>query len=133
MPRNIAGLIIATYKGVQVDWPVMIADVLSATIVSVKDGKKMWTVVAQWLTLLAGYYMVMPVTESTPKTASKRQQLLATQAIGWKEADTSQKAKERPNRKVPEEKEASVNTPVRPVKIKLRQTGQQVEQQPDKP
>ena len=26
MPRNRAGLIIATYEGVQVDWPVMIAD-----------------------------------------------------------------------------------------------------------
>ena len=45
MPRNRAGLIIATYEGVQVDWPVIIADGLSATIDSIKgkDGKKMWT------------------------------------------------------------------------------------------
>ena len=53
MPKNRVGLIIATYEGVQVDWPVIIADSLSVAIDSVKDGKKMWTAVAQWLTLLA--------------------------------------------------------------------------------
>ena len=126
MPRNRAGLIIATYEGVQVDWPVMIADGLSATIVSIKDGKKMWTTVAQWLTLLAPPVEPMKQrkrgrpTESTPKTASKRQQLLATQA------------KERPNRKRLAEKEASVDTSGRPLKIKLRLSEQQAEQQPEK-
>ena len=105
MPRNRAGLIIATYEGVQVDWPVMITDGLSAAIDSIKgkDGKKMWTEVAQWLTLLAP--LVEPIkprkqgrlSESTPKTASKWQQLMATKAIDWKEVDTSQSAKEQPN------------------------------------
>ena len=53
MPKNRVGFIIATYKGVKVDWPVTIADSLRAAIQSVVDGKKVWTVVAPWLTLLA--------------------------------------------------------------------------------
>ena len=53
MPKNKAGFIKATYEGVQENWPVIIAECLSAAIDSVKDGKKVWTVVAQWLTLLA--------------------------------------------------------------------------------
>ena len=55
MPQNRAGLIIATYEGVKVDWPVLIADGLCATIefVKGKEGRKIGTVVAQWLTLLA--------------------------------------------------------------------------------
>ena len=48
MPKNRANFIIPTYEGVQVDWSVIIADNLSAAIDSVKDGKKMWTAVAQW-------------------------------------------------------------------------------------
>ena len=104
----------------------MIADGLSVAIISIKDGKKMWTVVAQWLTLLAPPVEPMKQrkrgrpTESTPKTASKRQQLLATQA------------KERPNQKRLAEKEASVDTSGRPLKIKLRLSEQQAEQQPEK-
>ena len=53
MPRNRVGLIIATYEGVQVDWPVIITDGLSVAIILVKDGKKIWTTVVQWLILLA--------------------------------------------------------------------------------
>ena len=80
MPRKRVSIIIATYEGVQVDWPVMIADGLSTAIDSVKgkDGRKMWTAVAQWLTLLAP--PVEPIkakkwgrsTDRTPKAASKR-------------------------------------------------------------
>ena len=55
MPRNRPSLIRATYEGEQVDWPVIIANRLSAAIDSIKgkDGRKMWTAVVQWLTLLA--------------------------------------------------------------------------------
>ena len=53
MPKNRAGFIIGTYEGVQVDWTVIIIDSLSVTIASIKDDKKMWTVVVQWITLLA--------------------------------------------------------------------------------
>ena len=49
MPQNRAGLVIATYEGVKVDWPVLIADGLCAAIESVrgKEGRKIWHVVAQ--------------------------------------------------------------------------------------
>ena len=47
MPKNKEGFIIATYEGVKVDWPVIIADCLQAAIKSVQDSKKVWTVVAQ--------------------------------------------------------------------------------------
>ena len=53
MPKNKAGFIVATYEGIRVDWPVITADSLRAAIQSIVDGKKVWTVVAQWLTLLA--------------------------------------------------------------------------------
>ena len=87
MPQNRAGLIIATYEGVKVDWPVLIADGLCTAIETVKgkdgkegkEGRKIWHVVTQWLTLLAP--RVEPVqtkkwaraADGTPKTASKRQ------------------------------------------------------------
>ena len=47
MPKNKDVFIIATYEGVQEDWLVIIVDYLSATIDSVKDGKKVWTTVVQ--------------------------------------------------------------------------------------
>ena len=53
MPKNKAGCIIATYEGVKVDWLVIVADFLRAAIQSVVEGKKVWTVVPRWLTLLA--------------------------------------------------------------------------------
>ena len=128
MPRNRAGLIIATYEGIQVDWSVLIADGLRAAIDSVrgKDGRKIWSAMAQWLTLLAP--PVEPITakkrgrstEGTPKTASKRQQLLAAKATKGKEADTEKTAKERPN-----QAETQEATPARPIKITFRRPGQQ--------
>ena len=77
MTKNKAGFIMATYEGVQVDWLVIIADDMSATIDLVKDGKKMWMALAQWLTLLPS--LVEPIqpkkrgrpTESTPNQPSK--------------------------------------------------------------
>ena len=49
MPRNKANLIIATYEGVEVDGPMLIADGLHATIDSVrgKDDRKILTEVVQ--------------------------------------------------------------------------------------
>ena len=94
MPQNRAGLIIATYEGVKVDWPVLIADGLCAAIESVtgKEGRKIGTAVAQWLTLLAPPIEPMKTTkrgrmmEGTPKTASKWQQLLESKAPKESEA-----------------------------------------------
>ena len=87
MPQNRAGMIIATYEGIKVDWPVLIADGLCAAIETVRgkdgkegrDGRKIWHAVTQWLTLLVP--PVEPVqpkkrgraADGTPKTASKRQ------------------------------------------------------------
>ena len=94
MPQNRAGLIIATYEGVKVDSPVLIADGLCAAIESVrgKEGRKIGTEVAQWLTLLAPPIEPMKTTkrgrmmEGTPKTASKWQQLLESKAPKESEA-----------------------------------------------
>ena len=107
-------MIIATYEGVKVDWPVLIADGLCAAIESVtgKEGRKIGTAVAQWLTLLAP--PIEPVrtmkrgrtSEGTPKTASKRQQLLESKAPKGKatkeratrkqQADTEEEPSARP-------------------------------------
>ena len=140
MPQNRAGLIIATYEGVKVDWPVLIVDGLCMAIDTVrgkeakdgkegKEGRKIWHAVAQWLTLLAP--PVEPVqtkkrgraTDGTPKAASKRQQLLATKATKGKTVDTEQAAKERASRKRPTDTQEE--TPARPLKIRLRRPVQQ--------
>ena len=107
MPRNKAGLIIATYEGVPVDWLVLITDGLCAAIdlVRGKEGRKIWTAVAQWLTLLAPPMETSKTTkrgrstEGIPKTASKQQQLLASKATKGKAADTDKARKERANMK----------------------------------
>ena len=95
MPKNKVGFIIATYEGVQVDWPAIIADCLKAAIDSVKGGKKVWTTVAQCLTLLT-----LPVelvhtkkqgwtTKTSPNKPSMRQQILAKHTPGWSEGSSS--------------------------------------------
>ena len=74
MPEDRAGFIIATYQGEKVDWSVIIANSLRAAIQSVLDGKKVWTAVAQWLTLLAPPVQAIKAkkqartTETTPVT-----------------------------------------------------------------
>ena len=74
MPKNRARFIIATHQGERVDWPVTIADSLRVPIQSVVDGKKVWTAVAQWLTLLAPPVQAIKAkkqartTETTPVT-----------------------------------------------------------------
>ena len=128
MPQNRAGLVIATYEGVKVDWPVLIADGLCAAIESVrgKEGRKIWHAVAQWLTLLAP--PVEPVkttkrgraTEGTPKMASKRQQLLASKATKGKTVDAEKAARERATWKRPGETQEE-----RTLKIKFRRPVQQ--------
>ena len=109
----------------------LIANCLCAAIDSVrgKEGRKIWTAVSQWLTLLAP--PVEPVkttkrgrsTEGTPKTASKRQQLLASKATKGKAADTDKATKECANRKW--QAKMQEETPARPIKITLRRPNQQ--------
>ena len=87
---------------------------------------------SQWLTLLAP--PVEPVkttkrgrtTEGTLKTASKRQQLLASKAPKGKAADKDKATKERTNRK--RQAETQEETPARPIKITLCRL---VQQEPD--
>ena len=120
MPQNRAGMIIATYEGIKVDWPVLIADGLCAAIDVVrgkdgKEGRKIWHAVTQWLTLLVPPVEAVQTKKrtrtadgSTPKTTSKRQQLLASKATKGKKRLT----------------ETQEETPVRPVKITIRRPGQ---------
>ena len=132
MPQNQAGLVIATYEGVKVDWPILIADGLCAAIESVrgKEGRKIWTAVAQWLALLAP--PVEPVkpteggraTEGTPKTASKRQQLLASKAPKGKAADTEKATKATQKRQGETQEESTA----RPLKIVFCRS---IQQEPD--
>ena len=42
MLKNRAGFIIATFEGLKVDWPVIVADSLRVGIVSIVDGKIAW-------------------------------------------------------------------------------------------
>ena len=82
MPKDRARFIIATFDGLRVDWPVIIADSLQIRIVSVVDGKKAWCGLAQWLTLLVPPTRAIKPkkrarSEITPNKSSKRQQLLS--------------------------------------------------------
>ena len=81
MPQNRADLIIATYEGVKVDWPVVIADGLYVAIDSVrgKEGRKIWTAVAQWLTLLAPPIEPVKTTKRGRTTDSHRDQHINSQ------------------------------------------------------
>ena len=112
--------------GFKVDWPVIIADSLRVAIQSVVDGKKVWTAVAQWLTLLAPPVPTIKVkkwgrvADATPNKPSKRQQLLDRHIPGWTEGGSAQKGKEQPSRTRQAETEAPVEPPVKPLKIKLR-------------
>ena len=134
MPQNRAGLIIATYEGVKVDWPVLIADGLCAAIESVrgKEGRKIGTAVAQWVTLLEPPIEPVKTTkrgrtmEGTPKTASKRQQLLVSKAPKGKAADTDKASIERANRK--RQAGTQEETPARLITVILRRP---IQQEPD--
>ena len=123
----------ATYEGVQVYWPVIIADCLRAAIDSMKDDKKVWTVLVQWPTLMALPVELVQIkkrgrtTKITPKKPSKWQQLLAKHTPGWSEGSSSQKQREPPSRKRQTETETLVEPLVRPLKIKLHRQ----EQEPD--
>ena len=74
----------------------MVANFLRASIHSVVDGKKAWTAVAQWLTLLVPPPLAIQArkrgrsTETTPNKMTKRQQLLAKDTPGWTEGGSSQ-------------------------------------------
>ena len=62
IPKYRAGFVITAYEGLKVDWVTIITDCLKSAIVSLVEGKKSWTGVAQWLTLL-----VPPVLTIKPK------------------------------------------------------------------
>ena len=62
IPKYQAGFVITAYEGLKVDWVTVITDCLKSAIVSLVEGKKSWTGVAQWLTLL-----VPPVLTIKPK------------------------------------------------------------------
>ena len=102
MSKNRANFMIAKYEGVKVDWLVIIADSLRTAIQSVVDDKKVWTVVAQWLTLLALSVPTIKAkkqgrsTDATPNKPSKGQQLLAKHTPGWSKGGSEQ---EETNRK----------------------------------
>ena len=119
-------LFTTTYEGVKVDWSVIIADSVRVAIQSVVDGKKVWTAVAQWLTLLAPPVPTIKVkkwgrvADATPNKPSKRQQLLAKHTPGWTEGGLAQKEKEQPSRKRQVKTEAPEEPLVKPLKIKLR-------------
>ena len=109
----------------------MISNNPSNLLESVEDGNKVWTAVAQWLTLLVP--PVEPVktkkqirvTETTHNKPSKRQQLLANHMPGWKEGSISQKGKEPPSQKQQADVEVLVELLVRPLKINLHREEQQ--------
>ena len=42
MPKNWAKFIVTTFKGLKVDWPVIVANSLPVAIESIMDGKKVW-------------------------------------------------------------------------------------------
>ena len=68
IPKYRAGFVIATYKGLKVDWVTIITECLKSAIQSVAEGKKSWMGVAQWLTLL-----VSPVLAIKPKKRDREQ------------------------------------------------------------
>ena len=53
IPKNKTSFIIATYKGLHVDWPIITTNSLKAAIAAIAGGKKTWCKVAQRLTILA--------------------------------------------------------------------------------
>ena len=107
------------------DWVAIITECLKDAIESLVEGNKSWAGVAQWLTLLVPPVLTIKPKkrgrpETTPKKATKRQQLLEKHTLGWTPEDelqpekgqTSQstepaeKAKEKPPKKTSQTKEA---------------------------
>ena len=62
-----AGFVIAAYEGLKVDWVTIITECLKSAIASLVEGKKSWTGLAQWLTLL-----VPPVPPSNQRNGVDR-------------------------------------------------------------
>ena len=80
MLKNRANFIIATYEGVKVDLPVIVDDLLRASIQSVVDGKKAWGAVAQWLTLFSTPDTGHQTKEIGPTNGHKAKQTIETVA-----------------------------------------------------
>ena len=110
-------------EGLQVDWPMIIADSLESTIASLVDGKKAWCGLAQLLTLLVSLVCaIRPMKrgrpETTPNKSSKQQQLPAKHTPGWIVGDSSRREEgQTTQRQELVEKAPEVTT--KPIKIKL--------------
>ena len=87
IPKNRIGFIIATYKGLWVDWAAKIVDSLREAVAGVVDDKKAWSGIAQWLTILAPPQLaIQPKRKRRPETtprSTRRQQLLNQEVTGW--------------------------------------------------
>ena len=87
IPKYIAGFVIAAYEGLKVDWVTIITKCLKDAIESLVEGKKSWTSIAQWLTLLVPPILTIKPKkrgrqETTPKKVTKRRQLLEKHTPG---------------------------------------------------
>ena len=95
MPKYRARFVIAAYEGLKVDWVAIITECLKDAIESLVEGKKSWTGIAQWLTLLVPPVLTIKSKkrgrhETTPKKATKRRQLLEKHTLGWTPEDAVQ-------------------------------------------
>ena len=104
MPKYKVGFVIAAYEGLKVDWVAFITECLKDAIGDLAGGKKPWTGVAQWLTLLAPPVLTIKPKkrgrqETTPKKATKQRQLLEKHTPGWSTEDESQPEEGQYNRK----------------------------------
>ena len=111
----------------------IITDCLKSAVVSLVDGKKYWTGIAQWLTLLVPAVLTIKPNkrgrpETTPKKATKRRKLLEKHTPGWTPEDSSQREEVQTSRR----QEPAEKAPERPAKqtsrtqeaVEKAQTGQ---------
>ena len=91
----------------------IITDCLKSAVVSLVDGKKYWTGIAQWLTLLVPAVLTIKPNkrgrpETTPKKATKRWKQLEKHTQGWTLEGSSQREetqtsrRQEPTEKAPE-------------------------------
>ena len=87
-PKYRAGFVIGAYEGLSIDWLYFIIKGLKDAIGDLVGGKKPWSDIAEWLTVVVP--PVLPIKpkkrghqETTPKKATKRRHLLEKQTPGW--------------------------------------------------
>ena len=77
MPKYRTGFVIAAYEGLKMDWVEIITECLKDAIESLVEGKKSWTGIAQWMTLLVPPVLTIKPkkrgrSETAPKKTTKR-------------------------------------------------------------